>query len=292
MHPLRVMLIWPTNFYLYTFTRMLFILRGDSMKNTVIIKGNKYGITIVLDKEIAFSQLLKDLSIKLENAEEFFDSDKQLAVTFEGRELSNEEMDELLYVITENSKLNIQYVMDHNDDVEATFFDIIQTAKALDELEQAEYPEVDSEVSNLSDIGKAVLSNDRTEDSYEYPTKSDYLSENNGLFYKGTLRSGQSLDAKESIIIIGDVNPGATITANGNIVIIGSLKGSVHAGHNGNTNAFVMALSMSPMRLQIADIVANSSDTKKIPKSKKDDAMIATIMNDQITIERVSKATI
>lgn len=262
------------------------------MKNTVIIKGNKYGITIVLDKEIAFSQLLKDLSIKLENAEEFFDSDKQLAVTFEGRELSNEEMDELLYVITENSKLNIQYVMDHNDDVEATFFDIIQTAKALDELEQAEYPEVDSEVSNLSDIGKAVLSNDRTEDSYEYPTKSDYLSENNGLFYKGTLRSGQSLDAKESIIIIGDVNPGATITANGNIVIIGSLKGSVHAGHNGNTNAFVMALSMSPMRLQIADIVANSSDTKKIPKSKKDDAMIATIMNDQITIERVSKATI
>lgn len=261
------------------------------MKNTVIIKGNKYGITIVLDKEISFSQLLKDLSIKLENAEEFFDSDKQLAVTFEGRELSNEEMDELLYVITENSKLNIQYVMDHNDDVEATFFDIIQTAKALDELEQTRYQE-ESDTSKLSDMEKSILSLDGTEANYDLTSNSDHLSENNGLFYKGTLRSGQSLDAKESIIIIGDVNPGATITANGNVVVIGSLKGSVHAGHNGNKDAFVMALSMSPVRIQIADIVANSSDTKKIPKSKKDDAMIATVMNDQISIERVSKAAI
>lgn len=262
------------------------------MKNTVIIKGNKYGITIVLDKEIEFSQLSKDLSIKLENAEEFFDSDKQLAVTFQGRELSNEEMDELLHVITTNSKLNIQYVMDHNNDVEATFFDIIQTAKAIDELEQKNIKDIHLDNSNLFDTEDLFLTDVQQEYYNESVLQSNHLSENNGLFYKGTLRSGQSLDAKESIVIIGDVNPGATVTANGNVVVIGSLKGSAYAGQDGDKNAFVMALSMSPIRIQIADIVANSSDTKKIPKSKKDDAMIATIVNDQISIERVSKTAI
>ena len=99
------------------------------MKNTVIIKGNRYGISIVLDKDIAFSQLLTDLEDRLEGAEEFFDSDKQLAVAFEGRQLSNEELDQVLSVIKGCSRLNIQYVMEENSDLETTFFDIIQTAK-------------------------------------------------------------------------------------------------------------------------------------------------------------------
>ena len=262
------------------------------MKNTVIIKGNKYGITIVLNKEVEFSQLSKDLSIKLENAEEFFDSDKQLAVTFQGRDLSNEEMDELLHIITTNSKLNIQYVMDHNDDVEATFFDIIQTAKALDELEQKGATDNHFTDSNLSGTEDYFLHDEQQESSYESSFQTSHISDNNGLFYKGTLRSGQSLDAKDSIVIIGDVNPGASVTANGNVVVIGSLKGSVSAGQNGNKNAFIMALSMSPMRIQIADIVANNSDTRKKPKAKKEDAMIATIINDKISIERVSKTAI
>ncbi len=246
------------------------------MKNTVIIKGNKYGITIVLDSEVAFQQLIQDLSQKLENAEAFFDSDKQLAVSFEGRELTNEEMDELLYTITNTSKLNIQYVMDHNDDVEATFFDIIQTAQSLNTTELSNQPEID-----IINWEEPVVS---------IPEKSDF--DNLGLFYKGTLRSGQSLEAKDSIVVIGDVNPGATITANGNVVIIGSLKGTVIAGQGGNENAFVMALSMLPIRIQIADIVAKNIENWKIPRAKKDDAMIASIVNSQIIIERVSKASI
>ena len=159
------------------------------MKNTVIIKGNKYGITIVLDKEIEFSQLSKDLSIKLENAEEFFDSDKQLAVTFQGRELSNEEMDELLHVITTNSKLNIQYVMDHNNDVEATFFDIIQTAKAIDELEQKNIKDIHLDNSNLFD----------TEDLFLTDVQQEYYNNANGCTTVG--REKEHETNSRSIII-------------------------------------------------------------------------------------------
>ncbi len=259
------------------------------MKNTVIIKGNKYGITIVLDKEVEFSQLTKDLSIKLDNAEDFFDSDKQLAVSFEGRTLSNEEMDELLEVIRNNSKLNIQYVMEQNNELEVTFFDIIQTAKMLDEEEQ----ELENNTNhNSTDIVlEDSFGEDIDDNLFDFKSRDNCIG-NDGLFYRGTLRSGQSLEVKDSIIVIGDVNPGANVIAGGNIVVIGSLKGSVVAGANGNQNAFVMALSMTPIQIQIADVVARCSDSKKIPKSKKNDAMIATIIDNEICIEMVSKSSI
>lgn len=261
------------------------------MKNTVIIKGNKYGITIVLDNEVSFSQLLLDLSAKLESAEEFFDSDKQLAISFEGRTLTNEQMDELLYVIKHNSKLNIQYVMEQNSELETTFFDIIEAAKAIETEQSANISELpldnnmDFSIADISDLSGNCL------DEYSLLPPSD-MRNNNGLFYKGTLRSGQCLETKDSIIIIGDINPGANVIAGGNVVVIGSLKGSVVAGANGNSDAFVMALSMAPIFIQIADTITRNTDYKRIPKSKRDDAMIATIKDNQIHIERVSKAAI
>ena len=163
------------------------------MKNAVIIKGNRYGISIVLDKEMVFDDLLKELTDKLEKAERFFDSDKQLAVTFEGRTLSNEEMDQVLSVIQQNSKLNIQYVMEENTDLETTFYDIIQeagnskapTSESEKDLEKEE-PEEDIRLSDMlnSEIHGAT------------PVSED----NTGLFYKGTLRSGQTLETKDSYI--------------------------------------------------------------------------------------------
>lgn len=173
------------------------------MKNTVIIKGNRYGISIVLDKDLEFPELLKNLESKLEGAEEFFDSDKQLAVTFEGRNLSNEELDEILSVIKKNSKLNIQYVMEENSELETTFFDIIQTAKES-EAPVPEISETPIEVSGILDtMHKTNPAVSKNEPAPDY--------DNTGMFYKGTLRSGQTLESKESLVIIGDVNPGQNI---------------------------------------------------------------------------------
>ena len=256
------------------------------MKNTVIIKGNRYGITLVLDKNVEFTQLITDLSKKLENAEDFFDSDRQLAVTFEGRELSNAEMDEILHVIQNHSKLNIQYVMDYNSDLEVTFYDIIQTAKETESYMNDNY---NADYEEFDDL---ILQNNYSDNTAYHEILNDSANTDNatGLFYKGTLRSGQSLEAKDSIIIIGDVNPGASITASGNVVIIGALKGSVKAGADGNRNAFIMALSMSPILIQIADVNTRSNKAKKMLKSPKEDAMIATIVDNQISVELISKS--
>lgn len=258
------------------------------MKNTVIIKGNRYGISIVLDKDIAFSQLLKDLEARLEGAEEFFDSDKQLAVTFEGRDLSNEELDEVLTVIKGCSRLNIQYVMDENSDLETTFFDIIQAAKNTEDEAEPVVPVATSEPVEVSGILSTI--HDQAANTSELSQKERALkqtaTENTGMFYKGTLRSGQTLESKESIVIIGDVNPGASVVAAGNIVVIGTLKGTATAGSNNDKNAFVMALVMDPIQIQIADVIARSSDTKSHFK-KKPEPMIARIQNHQICVEPV-----
>ena len=87
-------------------------------------------------------------------------------------------------------------------------------------------------------------------------------------------------------MIIGDVNPGASVVADGNIVVIGTLKGTATAGNNNDTNAFVMALVMDPIQIQIADVIARSSDTKSHFK-KKTEPMIARIRNHQICVEPV-----
>lgn len=270
------------------------------MKNKVIIKGNRYGITIVFDKDADLEELLAELACKLENAGDFFDSDRQLAVNFEGRTLTNEELDQVLSVVKNCSKLNIQYVVEHNDDLETTFFNIIQAGQEKDK------PAMSDDISKL-DFDDETYSRSEFDDLFEGFEDYNYqellpdniptdfkptnipTSDNSGLFYRGTLRSGQTLEAKDSLIIIGDVNPGASVVAGGNIVIIGALKGSVIAGATGNSKAFVMALSMNPIQIQIADIVARSSDSKKISKHIRKDAMIATVVNDQIVMDLVSK---
>lgn len=71
-----------------------------------------------------------------------------------------------------------------------------------------------------------------------------------------TLRSGSSLNHAGHIVIIGDVNPGAEIIASGDVVIWGRLRGMVHAGAEGDENAVVCALDLSPTQLRIAGHIA------------------------------------
>ena len=58
------------------------------------------------------------------------------------------------------------------------------------------------------------------------------------------------------IEVVCIIEPGARVAAKGNIVIVGALYGSVHAGASGDRNAFIVALSMQPKQLMIADIEA------------------------------------
>lgn len=74
-------------------------------------------------------------------------------------------------------------------------------------------------------------------------------------YYKGSLRSGQKMEAEGSIVILGDVNSGAEVIAADNIVVLGALRGLAHAGAKGNKEAIISAGLLDTVQIRIANIV-------------------------------------
>ena len=58
------------------------------MSNSVMIKGNKSGIILVLDAELDFDELTKEVAKKFKDSAKFL-GNAQMALRFEGRELTN-----------------------------------------------------------------------------------------------------------------------------------------------------------------------------------------------------------
>ena len=98
-----------------------------------------------------------------------------------------------------------------------------------------------------------------------------------------TVRGGQEVKTKSSVLICGNVNPGAQIIAGGSIDIRGACRGFVHAGAFGNVNAFIVADQLMPMQIRIADLIARSPDVFE----KVDSPERASIKDGQIIIEPI-----
>ena len=88
------------------------------MNHPVIIKGTKSGIIVHLKEELPFEELKEKVCEKFKSSADFL-GDAQIALSFEGRKLDDEEQLELVDCITENSNLEIVCVID--DEREAYF---------------------------------------------------------------------------------------------------------------------------------------------------------------------------
>ncbi len=216
------------------------------MDNSVIIKGLNHGIIVVLDSDIDYEVLKENVSKKFKSSSKFL-GNAQVALSFEGRKLTDAQQIELLNIISENSELKIVCLI-------------------------ADDPEKD-------ELFQKKLEHQFTENA-----------KTNGQFYKGNLRSGQSLECDSSIVIIGDVNPGASVVSKGNIIVLGTLRGTVCAGSAGNESAFILALDMSPMQIRIADTIARSPDNPD--KTSEKEAKIAFLEENSIYIEPVTRKTL
>lgn len=99
------------------------------------------------------------------------------------------------------------------------------------------------------------------------------------LYLQMTLRAGTEIRHGGSIIIFGDVNGGAEVFAEGDILVWGKLRGLAHAGCGGNGQAMVMALSLMPTQLRIADSIAMVAPLHQSPEPE-----IAYISNGRVII--------
>lgn len=84
------------------------------MNNSVVIKGNKNGIVVVLDENVAFDELISCIIEKFTSASKFFEN-ANMAISFEGRKLSDNEEREILNVIERETDLNIVCVIDNDE---------------------------------------------------------------------------------------------------------------------------------------------------------------------------------
>lgn len=104
------------------------------------------------------------------------------------------------------------------------------------------------------------------------------------LFVGKTLRSGQEVVYKGSVVIIGDVNPGAKVIAGGDIIVRGTCRGLVHAGAYGNVEATITAKRLLASQIRIASLIARAPDNLDKPEYTE----IARIIDGNVMIEAVN----
>ncbi|MDO4292010.1 MAG: septum site-determining protein MinC [Eubacteriales bacterium] len=96
------------------------------MKNTVILKSYKDGIAVYLDEEIGFLQLARDVGEKFKDSAKFF-GDMRVAVSFEGRSLTDAQENALVDAITQNSRLHVVCVVGKDEKKQEDFRAALET---------------------------------------------------------------------------------------------------------------------------------------------------------------------
>ena len=93
------------------------------MKNSVILKSFSSGISVIMDDTIPYDELLADIAVKFREADRFF-KDAAVAISLEGRNLTEKQEREVLDTITQNSRLKVLCLMGRDKDKNMKFLGI------------------------------------------------------------------------------------------------------------------------------------------------------------------------
>lgn len=159
-------------------------------QQTVVIKSNKYGITLFLDREMPFQELLKAIAEKFKTSSSFF-KDAQMALAFEGRSLNREEQLEVIRVIQENTTLEILCVLEQ-DALKESYM-----KKALEERQH-------ERVSNDGRFYKGTL------------RSGQVLESETSIIILGDVNPGATVVSKGNVVVLGTLKGTVHAGAAGN----------------------------------------------------------------------------
>ena len=146
-------------------------------KNSVVIKSCAYGIVLLLDPDLAFEDLLSDVAAKFREAARFF-RNAQMAVSFHGRVLTEEEEFALISTITANSNIHIVCIVDESKESADFYKDAVVRA-----LEQGR--------------------EERAAIYYGTLTNGQRIESENSILILGDVNPGASVTADGHVIILG-----------------------------------------------------------------------------------------
>ena len=161
------------------------------MRNAVVIKGNKAGMSVYLDPELSFHELLQAVEKKFKETARFWGA-AQMTLTLEGRSLTPEEEFRLVNTITENSSIEILCLIDSD-------------ANRIERCEKALNEKLMELSSNTGQFYKGTL------------RAGDVLESEASIVIIGDVDKGARVAAKGNIIVLGSLKGAALAGISGNI---------------------------------------------------------------------------
>lgn len=160
------------------------------MRNAVVIKSSKAGMTVILDPELPFGELLEAIGKKFSESARFWGS-VQMTLTLEGRELTAAQEFAIVDTITKNSQIEVLCLLDTD-------------AERIERCEKA-----------LND--KLMELNSQTGQFYRGTLKrGDCLESEASIVIIGNVDHGARVTAKGNVIVLGELKGTVTAGVSGN----------------------------------------------------------------------------
>jgi len=160
------------------------------MHNAVVIKSSKAGMTVILDPELPFDELLDAIGKKFSESARFWGS-VQMTLTLEGRDLTAAQEFAIVDTITKNSQIEVLCLLDTD-------------AERIERCEKA-----------LND--KLMELNSQTGQFYRGTLKrGDCLESEASIVIIGNVDHGARVTAKGNVIVLGELKGTVTAGVSGN----------------------------------------------------------------------------
>lgn len=166
------------------------------MHNAVVIKSSKAGMTVILDPDLPFGELLEAIGKKFRESARFWGS-VQMTLTLEGRELTAAQEFAIVDTITKNSQIEVLCLLDTD-------------AERIERCEKA-----------LND--KLMELNSQTGQFYRGTLKrGDCLESEASIVIIGNVDHGARVTAKGNVIVLGELKGTvkAGVTGNPQAVVL------------------------------------------------------------------------
>ena len=152
---------------------------GVIMRSSVIIKSTKYGILIILDENVSFEELVKDICTKFAESRKFW-GNARMIISLEGRDLSSEETQCIVDAIELNSDVKIILIEDKN---------VIRDIRMKDKIDKYFHDDI---YVNAKIIKGSIKRNAK-------------ITSDSSIVILGDVKKGAKVQASGNIIVIGSL---------------------------------------------------------------------------------------
>ncbi|MFP4497190.1 MAG: septum site-determining protein MinC [Vulcanimicrobiota bacterium] len=241
-----------------------------SEREIISFRGTRQGILMSIIEDVPFRAALDTLDYKLKANSSFFNN-YPISLDLGWREVDEEEIEDLLVYF---KKQNVQLL------------GVISTSLNTRKVCEGRGLKVIIGRLGLADHhGRKKWEKEKTErqKNASEPKNANKVDTGETLLLKKTIRSGQTVEHRGNLVIVGNINPGAEVKAGKDLIIMGTLKGTAYAGTTpGNDDISIIATKFEPTRIQIKDISLNKFH-RKFTRSK--EPVKAYLKKGQIELE-------